>query len=548
VAEGNVIPDNFKVKARLLMVEAGRVAFLVAVLLITFYFQLRQPDFLGHELLVPLYSCVFLSFVVHTIYIWNFDRFSRLNIPTIFLFVFEAFFISALIYFTGITQSIFIFLYLVNIIFCGFIYRRQGSLFLALLTSSLYSTLLIFKPDISGEIVFFSLALNNLGFFSVAMLSGYLSEQLGVMGLELVASHRNIQELKDLNKLIIDNVTSGLVTLDGSGRIVLANKAAETILEESHNLNGRSIFHVLPGLQKFESRFSEEAGRIDRFEIDYFNSRDEKLLLGFSVSPLIHQGQFAGNVLIFQDLTKIKRLERAMQMSEKMAAVGQLAAGIAHEIRNPLAGISGSIQLLRTTTHGEGSEEYRLMSIALKEIDRLNRLITDFLDFVRPSQPAGDTIELKSLITEVVDLVKVNKMFEKKDKKIDFDLSFGTNRSILGHRDQLKQVFYNLLINATHAVDDVTNPKISVSTKLLNGNLVIGVRDNGCGMNTQTQKRIFEPFFTTKAKGTGLGLATVHKIVENHEARIFVESELNKGTEFVIEFPLLDTTENKKRA
>jgi len=539
--------DNFKVRGRLLLVEAGRIAFLVAVLVITFYFQIRQPHFLGYDLLAPLYISLLLSFCVHSIYIWNFDRFSKINIPTIFLFTFEAFFISALILLTGITQSIFIFLYLVNIIFCGFIYRRQGALFLALLTSILYSTLLILKPNITGEVVFFSLSLNNLGFFSVAILSGYLSEQLGIMGLELVASHKNIQELKDLNKLIIENVTSGLVTLDTDGKIVLANRAAELILEEQH-LIGKSIFTVLPGLKKYQDRFREEAGRIDRFEVDYFNSRDEKMLLGFSVSPLLNLGQYAGNVLIFQDLTRIKRLERGMQMSEKMAAVGQLAAGIAHEIRNPLAGISGSLQLLRATTHGEGSEEYRLMSIALKEIDRLNKLITDFLNFVRPFQPGQDRVELNHLITEVVDLIKVNKQLEKQTHPIKFELDLAANRAIIGHRDQLKQVFYNLIINATHAVEGVAEPKIIVSTELVDGTVIARVRDNGCGMSEKIQKRIFEPFFTTKAKGTGLGLATVHKIVENHEAKIYVESELNKGTEFVIEFTQLDTSESKKRA
>ncbi len=539
--------ERMKARGRLLVVESGRVVFLTAILLITFYFQIRQPNFLGHDILVPLYSSVLLSFCIHALYLWFFNSLSRSNIPTVFLFIFEAFFISALILYTGISQSIFIFLYLVNIIFCGFIFSRQGALFLALLTSILYSVLLILKPDISGEIAFFSLALNNLGFFSVAILSGYLSEQLGVMGLELIASHRNIQELKDLNKLIIDNVSSGLVTVDSRGRTIVANRAAEAILEVS-GLKDKSIFDVVPGLRQFENRFSEQIGRVDRFEVDYLNQREDRLLLGFSISPLIHENKTTGFVLIFQDLTKIKRLERAMQMSEKLAAVGQLAAGIAHEIRNPLAGISGSIQLLRMTTHGEGSEEYRLMSIALKEIDRLNRLITDFLDFVRPSQPAHDPVALVQLITEVVEMVKVNKQLEKQSKPITFELNFKTNRSVVGHRDQLKQVFYNLVINATHAVEKVEHAKITLETEFTNGHLIVRVRDNGCGMTTPTQRRIFEPFFTTKAKGTGLGLATVHKIIENHDAKIFVDSELNKGTEFVIEFAQLDTLESKKRA
>ncbi|MGE3975946.1 MAG: nitrogen regulation protein NR(II), partial [Bdellovibrionales bacterium] len=381
---------------------------------------------------------------------------------------------------------------------------------------------------------------------TVAILSGYLNEQLQFMGIELVAKRRDLQQLQNLNQLIIENVTSGLLTTDAEGKILVMNKSAENILGLTHVV-GKNIFQYLPELKRF-IQVDTTVARVDRFEMSMMNQRDEKVLLGFSVSPLRSEKNISGYILIFQDLTQIKRLERNMQMSEKMAAVGQLAAGIAHEIRNPLTGISGSLQLLRATTHGEGSEEYRLMSIALKEIDRLNRLITDFLDFVRPEQPVQDSVNLDQLLSEVIEIVRMNTTSLPERSHIQYQKNLNANRPILGNRDQLKQVFYNLLINAGHAVEKVSEPKIVIETNYEAGHIFARVRDNGVGMSQKALKRIFEPFYTTKAKGTGLGLATVHKIIEHHDARIFVESEEGRGTEFILEFTQLDTPEVKKRA
>jgi two-component system sensor histidine kinase PilS (NtrC family) len=535
-----------KQRQRLLFVEAGRVLFWSFVLLATFAFQMRQPTFLSPEILEPLYWTLFLVFTINALYVTLFDKFERAWVPTAALFVADAIAITALIWYTGVVQSIFIFLYLVNIIFCGVIFHRKGAMVLALFTSSLFSVLLIFKPEFNGEVMIFSVILNNLGFFTVAMLSGYLSEQLRFMGTELIARRRDLQQLRDLNKLIVDNVTSGLITTDPDGTILVMNRSAESILGFP-SIVGQNIFEHLPELKKW-THLAPSNSRVDRFEMSYLNTRDERILLGFSLSPLRSESGVSGFILIFQDLTQIKRLERNMHMTEKMAAVGQLAAGIAHEIRNPLTGISGSLQLLRATTHGEGSEEHRLMTIALKEIDRLNRLITDFLDFVRPAQPVHDSVNLDQLLSEVLDMVMLNSQSKTEAKHVEFKRALNSGRNVLGSRDQLKQVFYNLLINAGHAVEKVEHPEISISTGFESGHVVAKVKDNGAGMSPKTIKRIFEPFYTTKAKGTGLGLATVHKIIENHEAKIFVESEEGRGTEFVVEFTQLDTPQVKKRA
>jgi len=214
--------------------------------------------------------------------------------------------------------------------------------------------------------------------------------------------------------------------------------------------------------------------------------------------------------------------------------VGQLAAGIAHEIRNPLASISGSIQLMTGDTPIDQSEQKKLMNIVSREIDRLNGLITEFLDYVRPEQKIGTPMDLNAVIREVADMMKFNK---KLRQDIEQKLELSAQSMILGNRDKLKQALLNFIVNAYQAMDKSISPSLEVSTKDEGDKVVLIIRDNGCGIKKENINRIFEPFHTTKPQGSGLGLAITHKILEAHSARVFVESEIGVGTRFLIEFP-----------
>lgn len=227
-----------------------------------------------------------------------------------------------------------------------------------------------------------------------------------------------------------------------------------------------------------------------------------------------------------------------MRQSEKMAAVGQLAAGIAHEIRNPLASMSGSIQLLESSFPNAESEERRLMKIVIREIDRLNNLITEFLDFVRPDVLRDDPVDLNSLLRDVMEMCRLNPSLRKDVVQV---IDLQATRSIPGNRDKLKQAILNIVINAYQAMNDqseVKEPKIVIKTIDREHAVVLTIRDHGCGMDEVGLRRMFEPFHTTKPKGTGLGLAITHKIIESHAGRIFVESTKGVGTEFTLEFHL----------
>jgi two-component system sensor histidine kinase PilS (NtrC family) len=247
------------------------------------------------------------------------------------------------------------------------------------------------------------------------------------------------------------------------------------------------------------------------------------------------ESELKGYIVTFHDLTRVRRLEFAMRQSEKMAAVGQLAAGIAHEIRNPLASMSGSLQLLESGFTSESAEEKKLMRIALREIDRLNNLITEFLDFVRPEVLKEDPVDINLVLRDVLEMAKMNKGLRQ---EIQQSVELKSIKTIPGHRDKLKQAVLNIVMNAYQAMSEAEKPVIEVKSFDRDDSVVVTIRDHGCGIDEVGLRRIFEPFHTTKPKGTGLGLAITHKIIENHQGRIYVESTKGVGTEFTLEFKL----------
>lgn len=524
---------------QMMIIEAIRLGFLLMILFVTLAIQAVQPEFVNTEVLLPVFLLLSAAFALNALYLIFFEKTLKIWAATAVLFLFETVFISYLIFYTGNNQSIFLFLYLVNIILCGFVFQRRGAFVMALWTSILFSILMILGPDLSGQSLYFSMGLNNLAFFAVATLSGLLSEQLNFMGSALQEQRRDIRALRDLNTLIIENVATGLVTVDRSGRILLANRAAYDILDPiPRALVDRNIEEILPGVM-------DKAQTTERFDHSYATPMGERLVLEVVGSPLPVDSAISGHILTFQDLTKIRRMESQMRQSEKMAAVGQLAAGIAHEIRNPLASISGSIQLLGGSFTGRQEEEQKLMSIVLKEIDRLNNLITEFLDFVRPDALRDDPVDIDNLVREVCDQVALSPQLRR---DVQQKVSLSASRMIAGHRDKLKQALMNIIINSYQAMTDAERPELEVKTTVIDSRVQIKIKDHGCGMDEVGLRKLFEPFHTTKPKGTGLGLAVTHKIIENHGGRVFVESAKGVGTEFTLEFPVKEASILDKNA
>lgn len=509
-----------------LLVEFARISLFVLVLFISVISSIFQEGFVNWSILGPMYAILVAAFAIHFVWLAKLDY--LLDHPTVLFlgFVLDSLFISSLIYYSGINQSLFLFLHLVNILLAGIACRSAGAVMLALITSIFFSVTALFSPEMKALNFFFLLALNNIAFFSVAGLSGYLSEQLQSIGSELKQTGLSLRSAQELNQVLIENIPTGMISFTDSGEVVKVNAAAGKILgvSDPQLLNGLKLFPDIVQSQGF-------------FKGDVKYSPDDQgsdaKILGVTVARVYSPELEAQlNIALFDDLTRVRQLEYQARQNEKLAAVGGLAAGIAHEIRNPLAGISGSIELLTQTV--DNDDDRKLMKIILREIDRLNNLITEFLDYARPETPPTDPVDLSSLLNEVMDSMRVNNQVRADVQQVR---EYPQPLIILGRRDKLKQAFLNIVINSYQAMNDVEKPSLAIRAQVGEKDIELRIRDAGCGMSESTRKRMFEPFHTTKPKGTGLGLAVTHKILEGHGARIFVESEVGVGTEFILTFP-----------
>jgi two-component system sensor histidine kinase PilS (NtrC family) len=241
-----------------------------------------------------------------------------------------------------------------------------------------------------------------------------------------------------------------------------------------------------------------------------------------------------GQIIVFTDLRKVKKLEKKLRQADKLKAVGELAAGIAHEIRNPLAAISGSIEMLVDCTDGDEANR-RLFEVVLKESSRLNDIIEGFLNYTRPKPPDLQRVDVSELLEEVV-LLMSNDPAVSTGIKISIDRR-SDEVEIEGDPGQLKQVFINLIKNAADAIGECGEIRISVARDPGGRSLNVVVSDTGCGMDESQLKDVFNPFFTTKANGMGIGLSVAEKLIRSHGGQISVESRMGEGTAFTISLP-----------
>jgi two-component system sensor histidine kinase PilS (NtrC family) len=518
-----------------LLVHAIRTAFLVCILLVSIIYQIRLGNFLNVEIWLPVYAVLFAGFLLNSVYLFLFERLRRQEYWNAALFSLDTLAVTLLIYFTGTNQSLFLFLYLTNLILSSLVFDKEGSWLLTIWTSICFSALLIVSPDVSGQGLYFSLVVNNIAFVAVTLLSGRLSEQLIQAGTRLQEAHSDLLVLQNLNESIVNNITSGLVVVSRTGFVQYFNAQASRLLDSDH-FQQIKIQDIAPELGwPWEALIEDESREFERREVRLERKGGVIRILEIVATRFRDgDGRLKGWLLLLDDRTDQKLLEENLRQREKLAAVGQLAAGIAHEIRNPLASISGSIQLMMSNPQAHSDEDLKLMRIVDKEIDRLNGLITEFLEYVRPEKKVSVAVNLNNLVREVLEALQFN---PKLRKDVEQKLELKAHSDIAGNRDKLKQALLNFVINAYQAMDKTPQPVFEVETHDQNDLVVLILRDNGCGIKKENLSRIFEPFHTTKPQGTGLGLAVTHKILEAHEARILVDSIEGEGTRFLIEFP-----------
>lgn len=462
--------------------------------------------------------------------------------------------VTILTHITGGIDSGFSPLYHLAIISASIILYRKGGYLAASLSSILYGAMLdmqfynmlgfVRSQNFTAIQVLFQVFISILSFYSVALLSGMLSERLRKTRQELQEKQVDLQDLRVLQEHILRSVGSGVFSMDLKGNVVSWNPAAQQItgypFEEIKD-RWKEIFGDT--MKEIFGHTNAMKERPFRFDGEIIKKDGTSALLGMTASLLKDErNTVRGIIFVFQDITKIIEMEEQVRRQERLATVGGLAAGIAHEIRNPLASLSGSIQVLR----GEmelTEDNKRLMDIVVRETDRLNTIITEFLEYARPKTTHTEQIELRSMLDETIMLLKNSRDFHD---TIQITRDIEPRILLKGDTQRLRQVFWNLLINACQAMPN--GGTIAITAMLVSSEnkdvpmCEIIISDTGQGIAQEYLDKIFDPFYTTKVGGTGLGLAIAYRIIEEHRGSITVLSEPEKGTQFFIRLPVVDET------
>ena len=372
---------------------------------------------------------------------------------------------------------------------------------------------------------------NLFAFLAVAYLAGLLTAKLRQVGVQLQDTSGALESLQALNENIIQSISSGLITTGLDGHITLVNAAAQRLLERSTaGLLGTPVNQLfLDALPSIESQAHSEV----RFEAP--NKFRKTVRVRVSALTVPDRGDL-GYVYVLDDLTEIRRLEREVRMQDRLAAVGRLAAAIAHEIRNPLTSIAGSVSMLSGLP--EMNEDHRrLLDIVTRESQRLNAIITDFLAYSRPKQYHFDKVDLIQLVEDTLTLMDHRMTAEKTGISIQRRFAVHQARTF-ADGDKLKQVFWNLCENAVRAMKN--GGTLTASVENLGDDWQVSFIDTGTGMTPQQIEKIFEPFQSNFEGGTGLGLAIVYQIVQAHEGKVWARSKPGQGTTFVLRLHRLD--------
>ncbi len=466
--------------------------------------------------------------------------------------IWDLLFTTVLILFTGGIQSPYSFLYLVSILVAGMLLGRREALYTASLCGILYGSLLDFQyfgylafiglsqqdaQQAGATQLFYSIFFNLVSFGLTAFVTGLLTERARHSEEALQQTSIDYDELAQLNSTIVEHSQAGLLTTTVSGKIRVFNPYAEELVGLSQSdVYDRKLESVFPQLGGDLNPGQESNGS----EFEYQTSDGLKMILGYRAASFNDsKGEHAGYIINFKDITALRRMEVALKKADRLAAVGELSARMAHEIRNPLASLCGSVQMLASQVNIDESDQ-RLMAIITREADRLNSLITDFLEYARPNQPKIERITLHELIEDTCVLLSGDPRFET----IQITNLVPVHTEIQVDANQLRQVFINLFYNSADSMTDSGCIKIE-SKILLRGSdgyhkmpaLQIYFTDNGTGVPEETARHLFEPFWTTKPNGTGLGLAISYRIIEAHGGTITAESPDEGGCRFVIILP-----------
>lgn len=467
--------------------------------------------------------------------------------------------ISLLIHNSGDIASPFSMLYLIVIALASTLLRRRAGVTVATASYLCYLGLVLIAyrmppgeswTSLTGlaEVVLrdgrllYNLTTHLLGFYTVALLTSYLAGDVTRAQRELEAKSEVLADLQVVHRDVIESISSGLITTDLEGLIVSVNRAGALILRRESSLLVGTRIQNLPlfSPQRWAelTAQSEQRGRL-RSEIE-IDTGEGRAFVGFSISQLTDSsGTHRGYIVIFQDLSSWQRLQEQVRMKDRMAAVGELAAGLAHEIGNPLAAISGSVQMLAQAGPSAESDpgQSKLLEILLRESQRLDRTIKGFLRFARPREGTQLRFDIARLLAENFELLR-NSQEVSESHRLEVDID-PPEAPMVADPDQVSQIFWNLARNSLRAMPD--GGTLRVVGRLAEGRYRLQVIDTGHGMSAEQQANLFHPFRTFFETGTGIGMAIVYRIVQSHQGTISVESRRGQGTVITVELPIVET-------
>ncbi len=450
--------------------------------------------------------------------------------------------VSALVLYSGGKQSTFTFLFLVVALYGGVLFPRWGALACSAACSFAYAAVLAIGaigwgpalPREPAEALLTSWGVHTAALVAAASLAGFLARELVRAGIALDERTQDLEHLRTRHQRTVESLRSGLLTTDLGGRITSFNQEAQRITGLARgDALGREVESVLPGLGSLRCGPLAPDGS-SRARMPFAGPDGRAMHLGVGAYVLQDaSGAPDGQVVIFQDVTEVVAMERELRRAERLAALGELSASIAHEIRNPLAAISGSIQVLQAEAGAPGGSSKRLMEIVVREVDRLDRLIADFLHYARPGEPRLEPVAVAEAVREVVEMAETAGVGD-----VALECRVAPGLAVCADPGQLRQVLWNLLLNAVQATAGGGRVRVEAGAgRAPQGEPVadrtgdegkpawaeIAVMDQGAGIPPDVAERVFDPFFTTKPGGTGLGLAIVHRVIAEHGGAIRVE-------------------------
>ncbi len=542
-------------RSRLVWLVAGRAAISTLLLGSGVLVHLNSPGALPVNAFFFLIGLTYFFTALYALALPGADRWSwQADVQL----VIDTLLVSGFIVVTGGVTSYFSLLYVLPIIAAGSLLLRRGAIMVAILSALLYAGLVVaqyqghFQSAESwivapaglppARVALYLVGIDVGAFVAVGVLAGSLAERLRSARARLESASTEIASLQAFNQDIIDSLTSGLLTTDVTGRILSFNRAAETITGHTAGaVIGRDVGEVLllPDEVRRLIASDLDGAPSRRVDFPYPAPTGRTIEIGLAVAHLLTPGETLGFLITFQDITEAKRHERDARLRQRLAAVGEMAAGIAHEIRNPLASMAGSIQVLREELT-LSDDQAQLMDIVLRESNRLNGTIRSFLDYARPQPAAVERLDLARIVSDTAMLLRRSGDLQA-GHAIDVDLPadpvwFEADE---GH---VRQILWNLATNGLRAMpasgrlrmavigEPAPGPPDDLADAVPAPSVFIEVRDEGVGIPPEELDGIFQPFRGTFAHGSGLGLAIVHRIVSDYHGEIQVTSSVGKGT------------------